>query len=310
VVTVLNPQAAGSSTATSGTKQIIYQLTVGTFSPTASTTLNNWTLGGSNVGDLGTISSVMLSNNNKTATISVSGTIGNSLRNYTILAAQAIFTPGYSAPAAAPVSVITSALAVGNATAVKNENTIVYTLTTGTFNPASADNPGNWTLGGDFAVDLGAIQTITLSIDNKTATLTLSGIVWPNTPYLVEPAQAAFAAGFVKPSPVAVNLLDPLAVGTATAVTGTRTITYNLSTGLFDSVNALDVTNWTLAGADLGDLGTVTGVVLSNGDKTATLTITGLIGNNPKDYIVTPNQAMFTLWQYSAPAPVTVSVTP
>lgn len=311
VITVLEPRAAGSAAATTGAEQITYKLTLGTFDPDASATLSNWTLGGPDANDLGNITGVVLSNNNKTATISVSGTVGSSQRNYTILAAQAIFTPGgYTAPAATPISVISDTLSVGNATAVKYESTIVYTLTTGTFDPDSADNPGSWSFGGDFTDDLGTIQTIVLSNGNTTATLTISGVVWPDTPYLIEPAQAAFAAGFDKPSPVTVSLLDPMAVGSATAVTGSRTITYDLSVGLFDSIIALDVTNWTLGGTDLGDLGTVTGIVLSNGDKTATLTITGLIGASPKNYIVTPNQTMFTLWQFGAPEPVTVSVTP
>ncbi len=311
VITVLDPRAVGSAIATTNTNQITYELTVGTFDPTASSTLGNWTLGGTNASDLGNVTNVVLSNNNKTATISVDGTVGNISRIYTILAAQAIFTPGgYTAPAAETIVVSADTLAVGNATAVKYESTIIYTLTTGTFNPATVSNTDNWTLGGDFAIDLGTIQIIALSGGNTTATLTITGIVWPDTPYTIDPAPVTIAAGFINPAPVTVSLLDPQAVGDAAAVTGTRTITYTLSTGLFDSINALDVTNWTLAGTDLGDLGTVTGIALSNGDKTATLTITGLIGNAPKNYIVTPNQAMFTLWQFRAPASVTVIVTP
>ena len=96
--------AVGTATASAHTKILTYTLTTGTFSGTAGIVPGNWTLAGGNSGDLGTISSVVLSNGNKVATIIVSGTVvfGN---NYTVTPQTATLVTGFTAPSAATVTV-------------------------------------------------------------------------------------------------------------------------------------------------------------------------------------------------------------
>jgi hypothetical protein len=95
--------AVGTAVATQATSVITYTLTTGSFDPTAGIVNSNWTLGGTNVADLGTISHVVLSIGNTTAMIAVTGTVvgGN---NYTILPAQATFSTGFTTPGATVVT--------------------------------------------------------------------------------------------------------------------------------------------------------------------------------------------------------------
>jgi hypothetical protein len=96
--------AVGTSAAIAHNQSLTYTLTTGTFSGTAGIVPGNWTLAGTDVGDLGTISSVVLSNGNKVATIIVSGTVVIA-HNYTVAPAQATFVTGFTAPAAATATV-------------------------------------------------------------------------------------------------------------------------------------------------------------------------------------------------------------
>jgi hypothetical protein len=67
------------------------------FNSATATNTANWTLGGTNVADLGTIQSVGLSYENHCADITLSGTVKNG-GNYTIIYTQSTLGPGYSAP--------------------------------------------------------------------------------------------------------------------------------------------------------------------------------------------------------------------
>lgn len=98
-VTVTKTAAAIAHTST-----ITYTLTTGTFSGVGGIVNGNWTLGGADSGDLGSVSSVALSSGNKVATVTVSGTVVIA-HTYTIAPAQAAFAAGFTAPAAAAVTV-------------------------------------------------------------------------------------------------------------------------------------------------------------------------------------------------------------
>ena len=81
----------GLAATTQGTSVITYALTTGTFDATAGIVNSNWTLGGANVADLGTISSVVLLPGNTIAIVTVSGTaVGGNV--YTITPAQSAFS--------------------------------------------------------------------------------------------------------------------------------------------------------------------------------------------------------------------------
>ncbi|SPF34248.1 exported hypothetical protein [Candidatus Desulfosporosinus infrequens] len=90
------------------------------------------------------------------------------------------------------------------------------------------------------------------------------------------------------------------AVGTAAATEGTSTIAYTLTTGTFAPA-ATTIDNWTIAGADAGDLGAITGVVLNGANTVATITVTNPIGANTKVYTAAPAQAAFATG-FTAPA--------
>ncbi|SHH96690.1 hypothetical protein, partial [Desulfosporosinus lacus] len=97
------------------------------------------------------------------------------------------------------------------------------------------------------------------------------------------------------------------AVGGAAATAGTMTITYTLTTGTFAAA-ASTVSNWTISGANGAELGAITGVVLSNANTTATITVTNNVGAVGKVYTVAPAQATFAAG-FIAPAAATVGIT-
>jgi ribosomal protein S8E len=305
-------QAAGGAATTEGTHTITYTLTTGTFDATSGASNANWTLGGTNAADLGSITGVALSNGNQTATITVSGTVGVTTKNYTVAAVQAAMANGFTAPLAATVGITAAAVqAAGGATTTEGTHTITYTLTTGTFDTTSGASNANWTLAGTNAGDLGSITGVVLSNGNKTATITVSGTVGGTTEnYTVVPVQAAIASGFTAPSAATVGITaaSPVqAAGEATTTEGTHTITYTLATGTFDATSGASNANWTLAGTNAGDLGSITGVVLSNGNKTATITVSGTGGGTTENYTVVPVQAAMANGS-TAPSVATVNV--
>ncbi|MEI8198919.1 MAG: Ig domain-containing protein [Eubacteriales bacterium] len=304
-------QAVSTATATTGASAITYSLTTGVFDPVTSTDPANWTLGGTDLGDLGSITGIALSNSDRTATIMITGIVGDNTKIYTVAPAQAAFAAGFAAPAESAVDVIADTLAVGSAIAVAGYNTVTYNLTTGTFDPVTGMDPANWTLGGTYSADLGAVASVVISNADKTAILTLTGLTYQFVyDYSVAPSQTAFTAGFAAPSAAIIMVYDnPIAVGTATATTGTSTITYALTTGIFDPVEGIAAGNWILGGADVNDLGTITNLALSNNDRTATITISGTVGANTQIYTVIPTQAIFFWMGYTSPlAPSTVNI--
>ena len=305
--------AVGVATAVSNTSTITYTLTTGAFDAAAGIVINNWTLGGTAASDLGDITSIALSNNNKTATISISGTAWAFTVDYTIAPAQAAFTVDFIAPAAEIISVL-DPMAAGNAMATTGTQTISFALTIGTFDSIEGIVVDNWILGGANASDLGIITSISLTNSNKTANLTVSGMVGANTMvYTLTPANAMFATfGYSSPGAVVVSILsDPLAIGEAKALAGRQTITYTLLTGAFNPIDGLIVSNWILGGIAPGELGAVTNVLLSNENKTATLTVAG--GSSPTviayttEYTIAPSQATF-IAGFIAPSAATITV--
>jgi len=89
----------------------------------------------------------------------------------------------------------------------------------------------------------------------------------------------------------------------ATATAGTKTIDYTLSTGTFSATTGITKANWTIAGTDGTSLGAITGVVLSNGNKTATITVTNAVASG-KTYTVIPKVAALSAG-FAVPAAVT-----
>ena len=121
------------------------------------------------------------------------------------------------------------------------------------------------------------------------------------------------ALGQTNVSLISNTIVDPSAslvsaIGTAATTQGTSVITYTLTTGVFDPTAGIVNSNWTLGGANVADLGTISGVVLSAGNTVATVTVTGaVVGGNI--YTVAPIQATFSTG-FSAPAtPTSVTVT-
>ena len=98
-------EAVGTAAATQNTNTIVYILTAGTFDAMAGVEKSNWKLGGTNVEDLGTISTVALSTDDKTATITVSGAVGAN-KTYTVAPAQGAFATGVAPTLAVAVSII------------------------------------------------------------------------------------------------------------------------------------------------------------------------------------------------------------
>jgi hypothetical protein len=86
--------AVGSAGAKEGDHAITYTLTGGTFDSAAGILKDNWTLGGTNAADLGSISDVELSSGNTVATITVSGTVGVDTMKYTVKPAQTALAAG------------------------------------------------------------------------------------------------------------------------------------------------------------------------------------------------------------------------
>ena len=113
-VVAASVSAVGTATAAVGTKTIAYTLTTGTFDTAAGIVIGNWTLGGANVAAITPIitSGVALSDGNTVAWVTVTGTVGAVGSVYTIAPAQAAFSAGFTAPAAATA---VSILAVGQA---------------------------------------------------------------------------------------------------------------------------------------------------------------------------------------------------
>jgi hypothetical protein len=74
-------------------------LTTGTFDPIYAAIPGNWYLGGANVADLSTIDSVVISNGNTTATITVLGVVGANPVFYNITMVQDNYIiPGFTVP--------------------------------------------------------------------------------------------------------------------------------------------------------------------------------------------------------------------
>jgi len=97
--------AVGTAAATTYANTITYTLSTGTFDATAGIVIANWKLGGADVLDLVPILNVVLSVGNTVATITVSNQIGAVGKVYTVAPAQAAFAAGFTAPAAATVTI-------------------------------------------------------------------------------------------------------------------------------------------------------------------------------------------------------------
>ncbi|MFA6324780.1 MAG: immunoglobulin-like domain-containing protein [Candidatus Paceibacterota bacterium] len=100
------------------------------------------------------------------------------------------------------------------------------------------------------------------------------------------------------------------AIGTATAVDGSQTITYTLTTGTFDSTEALDLNNWEGGGVDIAELmvGEVyPTILLSEGDTVATFTLSGTVVLN-HEYIFTPKTEALTSGYTAPEEPTTITV--
>jgi len=194
------PSVSGA-TSVAGTSIITYTLSSGAFDSTAATSVNNWTLGGNDQSDIGFMESIVLSNSNMTATITIAGSsvYGD---NYTILPGQAAFATG-TAPTTALTVTVTKAGAdaptLAGVSAATGSSKIVYSLSTGTF-ATDATTTSNWTLGGADVSDLGQIMSINLSDNNKTAQIIVTGNFWSNNVYTILPAQAVFASGTTAPT--------------------------------------------------------------------------------------------------------------
>ena len=202
--------------------------------------------------------------------------------------------------------------AAGSATALSNTNIITYTLSYGTFDAVTAVDPNNWVLSGNVAAELGNITGIVLTNGDTTATISISGtIVQYTVDYIIEPLQAAFPIGVISSSYTYILVIDPYAAGTATAATSSQTITYRMTVGSLDPLEAVVTANWVLGGTDAAELGEISSAVLSEGDTVVTFTITGTVGSNLKIYTIEPLQQVFTNAGYTAPVlPETIVVTP
>ncbi|MDD3363480.1 MAG: S-layer homology domain-containing protein [Syntrophomonas sp.] len=92
----------------------------------------------------------------------------------------------------------------------------------------------------------------------------------------------------------------------AAAIKDTYTITYTLTTGIFDSVEGVVYSNWTMAGADLGP---IKGVILNDTNTVATITVTKPIGAVGQNYTVAPAKAALSeVFKAPAAAMVTIAV--
>ncbi len=109
------------------------------------------------------------------------------------------------------------------------------------------------------------------------------------------------------PSPVAETTSSNHAVGQAIATEGTKLITYTLNKGTF-SVAAAVYGNWTMAGANITDLGNITDIVLSPENTVATITVTNPIGAVGQIYTIAPTQAALSSG-FTVPAAATVTIT-
>jgi len=306
--------AAGSASALANTNIITFTLTSGTFDNDTAIILSNWTLSGIAAGELGDISGILLSADNKTATIIVTGVAYQYSVDYIIEPAQAAFAAGVISTSYVYITV-TDPYAVGSAIATTGTNKITYELTTGTFDAAAGIDINNWTLDGTDVGDLGAVLSITLSNSDRTATITVSGTIGANSQvYTIAPSQTLFTnAGYTAPIAASVAIIaDTLAVGNASAVANTHVITYVLTTGTFNPATASIPGNWKLGGIAPGELGSVTEVVISADNMTATLTVAG--GTSPDgviqytlDYTIAPVQAVFDSG-FIAPTPATIDV--
>jgi hypothetical protein len=109
IVSVIGNNVNGQTTSTAivASHIITYNLSniVGYFDPTNGELISNFILGGTNVSDLGHITSIALLNSNSTAQITISGTIGAITQNYTIAPLQAALGTGYTAPTAIQINV-------------------------------------------------------------------------------------------------------------------------------------------------------------------------------------------------------------
>jgi hypothetical protein len=104
------------------------------------------------------------------------------------------------------------------------------------------------------------------------------------------------------------TLSNTLAVGEATSVDRSSEITYTLTTGTFDQTSGSLASNWIIGGPyGVMDLISITNVVLSNGNKTATLTVEGTVYAGGDFYTIAPTQAAFAAG-FTAPAETTVIV--
>src|SRR5665648_762632 len=136
--------AVGTAAATEAETTITYTLTTGTFNfSTPGIAIDNWTLAGDNVADLGAITEVVLSAGDTVATITVSGAAGAVGQDYTVAPEQAAFDAGFTAPAAATVTItaaptaniilaLTSPTGEGNAIGFEPEKRVVVSVANGT----------------------------------------------------------------------------------------------------------------------------------------------------------------------------------
>ena len=118
--------------------------------------------------------------------------------------------------------------AVGTAAAKAGEKKITYTLTTGTFDATNGTDVENWTIAGANGAELGAITQVTLSGENKVATITVTNAIEAGKNYTVIPAKAALAAGFAAPTAATVTI-TPAPSATVGSVTISGTVNQEIA---------------------------------------------------------------------------------
>lgn len=208
-------KAQGSAFGIAMEKTIVYTLSVGSFNQTADE-VANWELSGQNSQDLGSIVSVVISGEDKVATITVTNELETQMA-YMIQPLQSTMSAGYEMPD--PVTIDVLAKADGTAEGIAGEMEITFTLTIGTFNMAFdrgrnrfSEIISNWELDGQDSQDLGTIVSIAIDSEGKLATVTVTNELETGRAYSLRPLQEAVSNNYVMPDPV------PVSVSLATSV--------------------------------------------------------------------------------------------
>ncbi|WP_126854894.1 PA domain-containing protein [Candidatus Cryosericum odellii] len=151
---VVAAPAVGTAAANETESTIAYTLTTGTFDAVTGIDTDNWTLAGDDVADLGNITDVALSVGNTVATITIDGTVGAPGQDYTVEPAQAAFAAGFTAPAAATVTITAEPPTVTDAVAALHGMRILVTFSKAMSDPSATPT--------DFIVTLdGVVDDVT-----------------------------------------------------------------------------------------------------------------------------------------------------